>query len=67
MNEDVVDPSYYVLIVKKLNHLMHTYLDISYVVGITNRYLSKPYILNLQATKKILCYIIRIKEYRILY
>lgn len=67
MNEDFIDLTYYWSIIYKLIQLDHSWLDISYFIGIVNHFMMKPQRPHLTTTKIILIYIVRTLDYKIFY
>lgn len=67
IGEEPVDPTHYRCLVGKLIHLTHSRPDISFAVGVVSRFMMRPQLLHLQATKQILRYVAGTMNYGIFY
>ncbi|XP_050902775.1 uncharacterized mitochondrial protein AtMg00810-like [Lathyrus oleraceus] len=66
-DEDDVDPTQYRILIGSLRYLCHTRLGISYYVSIVSRFMQRPKVSYLVATKRILSYLKGTLDYGILF
>ncbi|XP_028089056.1 uncharacterized protein LOC114289504 [Camellia sinensis] len=64
---DKVNPTYFKSLVQSLRYLTATLPDILFAVGLVSRYMEKPKMPHLKATKRILRYVKGIIEYELFY
>ena len=66
-DEDDVDPTQYRRLIGSLRYLCHTRHDLAYSVGVVSRFMQKPEVSHLTATKRILRYLKGTLDYGILF
>lgn len=55
--KDDVEPTQYIRVIGSLRYLYHTRPDLDYCVGMVSRFMKKPKVFHLEATKRILRYL----------